>query len=166
MADASYQDLLVAATDQFTAFGFDTYHAYLPPIPEFSHVNYQGSCLITTFDGPCQMIGATTFTGPEGYTSLPYFILPPVIEWRLHPRVRPPMQFSTLDGSLVGQVDGKNDTFTTSVLLSRWRVFKNGVSMELGFDCAAPDGSAFLKFLPGSIPRPGDVITVSGWSNL
>ena len=75
------------------------------------------------------------------------------------------MQFTTKDGSLLGLVDGVNDTFNTSVNLSRMQVTVNGVTQTLNVDCAAPWGS-FVKFAPGSIPQPGSIVTVKGWTNL
>jgi hypothetical protein len=129
-----------------------------PGSRRFSHIDY-GFFALDLNAGPFLMWGAST--GPSGATVF-YRILQPKIEWRLHPRVPPPMQYTTADGSLVGAVDGLNDTFTATVLLDRWQVYVNGVCQQLNVQCVAP-GGAWLRFLPGFIPQKGDIVTVEGW---
>lgn len=160
--------MVIDLAEPFSVYGLENWHSYIAPLPQFWHGAYWGTCLVWDLnDGPFQIIGAGTFTDhPEGYTSLPYFILPPIIQWSNHPLVPPPQQFSTRDGSLVGAVDGVNSTFSTSTLFGRAQVAVNGVMQTLNVDCCAPSGSCFIKFLPGHYPQPGDVVTCEIWANL
>lgn len=113
--------------------------------------------------GGWHLVGAQAIRSGPTYI---YPILPPTIQYGDQDAlVPPPMQFTTANGSLQGAVDGVNDTFATSVNLSRMQVARNGVSQTLNVDVAAPWGQ-YVKFLPGSIPQQGDLITVSGWTNL
>jgi hypothetical protein len=123
------------------------------------------SPLVTNWNAPQIFFGAAIVVGITGPTYL-YPILPPQIQWANQDAlVPPPMQFTTANGSLQGTVDGVNDTFATSVNLSRMQVSVNGVAQTLNVDCCAPWGQ-FVKFLPGAIPQKGSIITVEGWTNL
>lgn len=79
------------------------------------------------------------------------------------PVVPPPAQFSTADGTIQGKVDGVNRIFTVVAYLHRAQVFKNGILQTLNYDCAF--GGLGLVFMKRSTPVPGDIITISGWSN-
>jgi hypothetical protein len=166
MAQLSYQiPLVVDSREQFASIGMPNWHSYLVPPPSYAHFEYVQPPLVNDMnDGPFLSIGCLTM--PCGHTALPYWILPPIIQWSNHPLVPPPMQYSTRDGSLVGAVDGRNATFTATVNFGRVQVFVNGMAQTLDVDCCAPSGQSFIRFLPDSVPQPGDVVTVEMWTNL
>ena len=74
-----------------------------------------------------------------------------------------PQHFSTVNGSIQGTVDGFNAHFTTGVVLSRARVYRNGLMQTLQVDCNFFGQT--LVFLPASIPQPGDRIEIMGSAN-
>ena len=132
------------------------------PIP--AHLTYQ--CPVVDLRSPIVSLGAMNF-GVNGPT---YKFVPPgptvqppyVPQYTISaPGVPPPMQLSTNNGTLQGTVDGINTTFTMAIYLHRARIFVNGVlqtqNVDVGF------GGTAMKFLPQSIPQPGDIITVEGY---
>lgn len=63
--------------------------------------------------------------------------------------------------TIFGVMDGVNPLFTWQVAIRRGDVMRNGLRQTLNVDvCVGPTS---MKFLPGSIPQPGDVITMWGW---
>lgn len=64
--------------------------------------------------------------------------------------------------TIFGACDGINNLFTWGVSLKQARVFRNGLYQTKNVDFAA--GALALVFLPGAIPQPGDIITMSGWA--
>ena len=77
------------------------------------------------------------------------------------PIAPPPQQFSTLDGTIQGLIDGSNAYFTLGVTVRRGRVFRNGVQLTLNNDCVF--NGRYILFLPGATPQPGDVITAHAY---
>ena len=78
----------------------------------------------------------------------------------------PPSDFSTADGSLQGKLDGQNRTFTTGAMLSRTRVWLNGILMTLNVDVVASGNVVrFLQTtpMPAMHGQPADIVKVQGW---
>lgn len=63
--------------------------------------------------------------------------------------------------TIFGVLDGVNATFTTGVYIKRARVYRNGLLMTLGYDCAFYGTT--VTFFKGQIPLPGDLIMIVGW---
>jgi len=68
----------------------------------------------------------------------------------------PPQQYSSVNGTIQGTIDGKNTVFTLPRLQAAL-VFRNGQLMTFTVDCVYTNG--IIVFLPGQVPVPGDVIT-------
>lgn len=63
--------------------------------------------------------------------------------------------------TITGVCDGTNPIFVWQCTVPRITVFKNGILQTEGVDVAV--GTTAMKFLPGAIPHPGDLITFSGY---
>jgi hypothetical protein len=72
-----------------------------------------------------------------------------------------PVQFSSASGTITGVINGINDTFYLSYPVSTAVIYVQGVLQTQGVNCTF--GANQIKFLPGSIPQPGSVITAEGW---
>jgi hypothetical protein len=90
-------------------------------------------------------------------------VLPPgVVIPRYVPRRVVPEYFSTVNGTLMGPVDGRNPLFFASVLLKGVQVYRNGLAQTYLSD-VVHQGYNGITFLPGSIPQPGDIIECWGF---
>lgn len=72
-----------------------------------------------------------------------------------------PQSFQSTDGTLMGAINGVNNTFTMGVQLRKCQAFRNGIEMTQNYDYAW--GNNVVVFLAGQIPQPGDVLKVVGW---
>lgn len=76
----------------------------------------------------------------------------------------PPQQLSSADGTIQGGIDGRSAVFYWQVYFPQIQLWRNGVLQTNGVDyCAGPTS---LKFLPGAIPVPGDILTLLGYGTL
>lgn len=79
----------------------------------------------------------------------------------------PPQQLTTAGGAaatIFGGIDGINATFTWGVWFPVIQLFKNGVLQQSTVDYGS--GPTALTFFPGSIPQPGDVLTIQGFGTI
>lgn len=65
--------------------------------------------------------------------------------------------------TIMGNCDGKNPIFVIQVMFQRLQVWRNGILQTAMQDYNA--GPTVIAFLPGSIPQPGDLLTVLGYNN-
>lgn len=72
-----------------------------------------------------------------------------------------PIQFSSETGTVLGAIDGSNNTFYITFPVAEAVVFRSGVRMTQPTDVVF--GANQLVFQPGQIPQIADVITVDGW---
>jgi hypothetical protein len=63
--------------------------------------------------------------------------------------------------TITGNCDGKNTLFGVGVNCARMQIFRNGLLQANGVDVA--NGPTCVVFLPGSVPAPGDILTVLGY---
>lgn len=134
------------------------------PIPV--HLTYMGPAM--DMRAPVVSIGSlnlgvngpTYFFIEPGPSVQPPYIPPITIS---NPIVPPPVQLSTVDGTLIGNVNGVNNTFIFQVYCHRARVFRNGVLQTQNVDVGV--GPTAIKFSPGSIPQLGDIVTILGYAN-
>lgn len=76
----------------------------------------------------------------------------------------PPQQLTSIDGTIQGNIDGINSVFTWQVYFPLISLFRNGVYLTQGVDYGA--GPNAVAFMPGSIPQPGDVLTLKGYGSV
>lgn len=69
--------------------------------------------------------------------------------------------YVVLGPTIFGTVDGANATFTFGVQLQKVSVFRNGILQTVGTDVVT--GPTSIRFLPRSIPKEFDLITMTGW---
>lgn len=72
-----------------------------------------------------------------------------------------PQQFSTIDGTITGTIDGSNNTFYLSFPVTQATIFRTGLRMTQPSDVVF--GANVIVFQPGQIPTVGDVITAEGY---
>jgi len=65
--------------------------------------------------------------------------------------------------TIAGVLDGTNNLFTVSLPLARIQLWRNGLLQTLNQDFVA--GPTAIVFLPGSIPQPGDILTLLGYNS-
>ena len=66
--------------------------------------------------------------------------------------------------TIFGGIDGINATFTWGVFFPVIQLFKNGILQQSTVDYGA--GPTALTFFPGSIPQPGDTLTILGFGTI
>jgi hypothetical protein len=72
-----------------------------------------------------------------------------------------PQQFSSANGTIIGNIDGGNATFWLSLAVLSMSVYRNGVLQTIGSDYTSISNQ--FTFLPASIPQPGDILTAEAY---
>jgi hypothetical protein len=81
--------------------------------------------------------------------------------------LQPPGQQLTSAGAnptIQGTIDGINSLFVVGIWFPQMEIWVNGLLQEINKDCVI--GPTVIKFLPGSIPQPGSIITLNGFGTL
>ena len=72
------------------------------------------------------------------------------------------LEFSSIDGTISGTINGSNTAFTLSQTVTAVRVHLNGVRLTQLFDYTF-DGTTGITFTQASPPKAGDIITADGF---
>ena len=68
-----------------------------------------------------------------------------------------PIQFSSANGTIVGNIDGINTVFWLTLGVQGFSLFRNGILQTLNSDYTAINNQ--ITFNVGSVPQPGDILT-------
>jgi hypothetical protein len=72
-----------------------------------------------------------------------------------------PQQFSSANGTIIGNIDGVNATFWLSLAVLSMAVYRNGDLQTIGVQYFSQNNQ--FTFLPGSIPQSGDLLTAEAY---
>ncbi len=75
-----------------------------------------------------------------------------------------PQQLSTADGTIQGNIDGRNNVLFWQVFFPYFQAFRNGVLLTCGVDYGA--GQTAIAFFPGAVPQVGDIVTILGYGSV